>query len=172
MKRHVVLIGLPGAGKTAVGRIVAEQLGAELVDIDAIIERKEGRPIAMIFAERGEAAFREMEAREMETALGHEPAVIAPGGGWAAVAGRVTAAKTRGLVIYLKTRAEVAAQRVGPEGTRPVLMGEDPVVRMRALLGEREPRYLEADAVVETDRRTPQQVAADVVRLARNGAGW
>ena len=172
MKRHVILIGLPGSGKTVVGRLVADELQGELVDVDAIIERREGRPIMMIFAERGEAAFRDMEAREMETALRNPPAIITPGGGWAAVEGRVAAAKQHGLVIYLKTRAEVAAQRVGPEGNRPVLMGGDPVERMRSLVAEREPRYLEADAVVETNRRTPQQVAAEVVRLARGGAGW
>jgi len=91
VKRHVVLIGLPGSGKSTVGRLVAERLGAAFVDIDAIIERREGRPIALIFAEKGEAAFREMERKEMETTLAAEPAVIAPGGGWAAQSARSTA---------------------------------------------------------------------------------
>src|SRR5207244_6787112 len=77
VKRHIVLIGLPGSGKSAVGRLAAEQLHAGFVDIDAIVERREGRPITLIFAEEGEAAFREMERKEMETALASEPAVIA-----------------------------------------------------------------------------------------------
>ena len=93
MKRHIVLVGLPGSGKTTVGRLVAEQLHAGFVDVDAIVERREGRPIALIFAEKGEAAFREMERKEMETALASEPAVIAPGGGWAAQPGAVAAAR-------------------------------------------------------------------------------
>ena len=84
MKKHIVLIGLPGSGKTTVGRIVAEALHAGFVDVDAILARREGEPISMIFAEKGEAAFRELERKEMETALGNEAAVIAPGGGWAA----------------------------------------------------------------------------------------
>jgi shikimate kinase len=172
MKRHVVLVGLPGSGKNAVGRLVAEALHAALVDIDAIIARREGRPITMIFAEQGEAAFREMERKEMDAALAHEPAIIAAGGGWAAQPGAIEGAKAHALVVYLRTSPDTAAQRAGPEGTRPLLMGGDPVVRMRELLKEREASYLKADATVDTDRKTPEQVAGEVTRLAQSRAGW
>jgi shikimate kinase len=172
MKKHVVLIGLPGSGKTTVGQLVAEQLHAGFVDVDAILTRREGKPIAMIFAEKGEAAFREMERKEMDSALATEPAVIAPGGGWGAQGGAIAAAKSRALVVYLRTRPETAAQRAAPEGTRPLLLGEDPVARMRQLQKEREPFYQEAHATVDTDRKTPQQVAHEVSRLAQSSAGW
>ncbi len=172
MKRHVVLIGLPGSGKSTVGRMAAEQLRAGFVDIDAIVERREGRPIAMIFAEKGEAAFREMERKEMETALAGEPAVIAPGGGWGAQPGALDAAKPHALVIYLRARPETATQRAAPEGTRPVLSGEDPVARMRSLQKDREPFYIGAHAQVDTDRKSPSEVATEVVRLAQSSAGW
>ena len=172
MKRHVLLIGLPGSGKSAVGRLVAEKLRAGFVDIDAIVERREGRPITMIFAEKGEAAFREMERKEVETALAGEPAVIAPGGGWAAQPGAIDAAKPHALVIYLHARPETATQRAAPEGTRPALSVEDPVARMRLLQKEREPFYRSAHAQVETDRKSPPQVANEVVRLAQSSAGW
>ena len=109
----------------------------------------------------------------METALTHDPAIIAPGGGWAAQPGAVAAAKARALLIYLRTRAETAAQRAGPEGTRPLLMGgEGPVERMRHLMKEREAAYEQADGTLDTDRKTPGQVAAEVVRLAQTMAGW
>jgi len=172
VKRHVLLIGLPGSGKSAVGRLVADKLQAGFVDIDAIVERREGRPITMIFAEKGEAAFREMERKEVETALAGEPAVIAPGGGWAAQPGAIDAAKPHALVIYLHARPETATQRAAPEGTRPALSGEDPVARMRLLQKEREPFYRSAHAQVETDRKSPPQVATEVVRLAQSSAGW
>lgn len=172
MSRHVVLIGLPGAGKSTIGRLVADTLKAPFLDIDATIMRKEGRPIEILFAERGEAAFRQIEAQEMDQALAGEASIIAPGGGWAAQPGAIATARDRALLIYLKTRPGTATTRAVPAGNRPALMGEDPELRMRELLREREPFYMQADAQVETDARRPAEVAADVVRLARERGQW
>ena len=172
MKKHIVLIGLPGAGKSTVGRMVAERLHAGYVDIDTILNRKEGKPIAMIFAEKGEPVFRDMERKEVDAALSNEPAVIVPGGGWAAQPGNLDAAKSRGYFVYLKARAEVAAGRAEPSGTRPVLMGDDPLARMRELLKERDPFYAKADATVQTEAKSAETVAAEIVKLAQMSAGW
>src|SRR5688572_11539616 len=131
--------------------MVAERLQAGYVDIDTILIRKEGKPIALIFAEQGEQAFREMERKEVEAALGNEPAVIVPGGGWAAQPGQLDGARSRGYFVYLKARAEVAAARAIPSGTRPVLMGGDPVDQMRELFKTRDPFYAKADATVQTE---------------------
>ena len=172
MKKHIVLIGLPGAGKSTVGRIVAERLHAGFVDIDTILIRKEGKPIAMIFAEKGEPAFREMERKEVAAALAREPAVIAPGGGWAAQPGALDGAKLRGYFVYLKAPAEIAAGRAEPSGTRPVLMGDDPLARMRELFTARDPYYAKANATVQTEAKSAESVAAEVVKLAQSSAGW
>jgi len=172
VKRHIVLIGLPGAGKSTVGKMVADRLHTAFVDIDSILNRKEGKPISMIFAEKGEPAFREMERKEVEAALSHEPAVLAPGGGWAAQPGALDSAKPRGYIVYLKARAEVAAGRAEPSGTRPVLMGDDPLARMRELYTTRDPFYAKADATVLTEAKSAETVAAEVVKLAQTSAGW
>ncbi len=172
MKKHIVLIGLPGAGKTTVGKLVADRLQAGFVDIDNVLIRKEGKPISMIFAEKGEPAFRDMERKEVDTALANEPAVIVPGGGWAAQPGALDAAKPQGYLVYLKARAEVAAGRAEPSGTRPVLMGDDPLARMRELYQTRDPYYAKADATVLTEAKSAENVAAEVVKLAQMGAGW
>jgi shikimate kinase len=170
--RHVVLIGLPGSGKSAVGKLVAEALQGPCHDIDAIVTRKEGRPIQMIFAERGEDAFRQLERQEMDGALAGPASVIVPGGGWAAQPGALESVQGRALLVYLKTRPDTATARAAPQGNRPALMGEDPTLQMRQLLREREPFYLKADAQVETDRKTAAKVADEVVELARKRAGW
>ena len=172
MKKHLVLIGLPGAGKSTVGKLVAERLNTGFVDIDTILVRKEGKPIAMIFAEKGEPAFREMERKEVAAALAHEPAVIVPGGGWAAQPGQLDGARGQGYFVYLKARAEVAVGRAEPSGTRPILMGDDPLARMRALYTERDPYYAKADATVLTEAKPAEKVADEVLRLAQTNAGW
>jgi len=171
VKRHVILVGLPGSGKTTVGTIVSQALGAAFVDIDAAIVRREGRPVTLIFAERGEAAFRDMERNEVEATLAREPAVIAPGGGWAMQAGVLSRARAAALIVYLRTKPDTATRRVGT-GNRPTLMGGDPLDLMRDLLRDREVAYLEADATVDTDGRSAADVAAEIVRLARAQAGW
>lgn len=171
MRRHVVLVGLPGSGKTTVGALAARQLGAAFVDVDAAIVRREGRPVTLIFAERGEAAFRDMERHEVDAALQREPAVIAPGGGWAAQPGVLARAQAAALVVYLRTQPDIATGRVGP-GNRPTLMGGDPLALMRGLLDAREAAYRQADATVDTDGKTADAVAAEVIRLAQAHAGW
>ena len=172
MKQHVVLVGLPGSGKTTVGQLTAEALQAPFVDIDALILRKQGKPIAMIFAELGEAAFRDMERAEMVAAIAAEPAVIAPGGGWAAQPGALESVRPQAFLVYLKATPESTAGRAATPGNRPTLMGEDPLARMKDLLKEREPFYLQADAQVDAEHLTAEQVAKAVADLARTRAGW
>jgi shikimate kinase len=173
MKRHIILVGLPGSGKTTVGRMLAEALQAGFVDVDTVIARKQGKPITMIFGEVGEGGFRTMERQEVTSALGGDACVIAPGGGWAAFEDNLATAADKAYVVYLKTRPESSVKRTDdPGGTRPMLIGDDPLQRLRDLLKEREPSYLKAQGQVETDKLTAEQVAAKVVELARMHAGW
>lgn len=172
MRQHVIFIGLPGSGKTTVGRRVAETLGADFIDLDQIIERREGMPVTRVFAERGEPAFRELERAAMADALEEAPAVIAPGGGWAAQPGELARAKERALVIYLKTMITTAVQRTQLHDYRPLLMSDDPYARMRELLQEREKYYAQAHAQV-TNGPGPKaldKVVEEVLTLIRQRA--
>jgi shikimate kinase len=173
MKRHLVLVGLPGSGKSTVGRLVAAHLGAAYVDLDALIVRRMQMPIARIFGEFGESRFRELEREAMETTLTGEPAVVSPGGGWAAQPGAIAAARARAYVVFLRTLPATAAGRLADGEVRPMFDGENTLDRMRRLLHEREPFYLQADAELANDPpRTAEQAADALVTLARTKAGW
>ena len=172
MRRHVMLVGLPGVGKSAVGILVAEGLPAPLLDIDVILTRQMGMPVAQIFGMVGEPRFRAMERDAVATAQAREPAVIIPGAGWAAQPGQMQEAKRACLIIYLKCSASTAARRSEQGEVRPLLVGTDPVERVKSLLAAREPFYKLADYEVAADVKAAPAVADEVIRLARTHGGW
>jgi shikimate kinase len=172
MPRHVLLVGLPGSGKSTVGRLLADGLPAPLIDIDGLLVREMGMPVSQIFGMVGEARFREMERDAVIAAQGGQPGVIVPGGGWAAQAGQLAAAKSTSLVIYLKCLPGTAAKRSQEGEVRPLVAGIDPAQRMRALLEEREPFYVQAHHQVDAERKPPEGVAAEILGLARQQGGW
>ena len=172
MPRHIVLVGLPGSGKSTVGKLVADALHTFVIDIDALLVREMGMPVTQIFGMLGESKFRDMERDAVNAAQAREPCVIVPGGGWAAQPGQIEVAKQSGLVIYLKCPADTALKRSQQGEARPLLAGVDPGERIRTLLAEREPFYLQADHQVNTESTPAEAVAAEVMTLARQHAGW
>jgi shikimate kinase len=172
MPRHVVLVGLPGSGKSTVGKAVAEGLPAPLIDIDTLLVREMGMPVAQIFGMVGEAKFRQMERDAVRTARAREPCVIVPGGGWAAQQGEVHSVKEDSIVVYLRCLPSTAVKRSQQGEVRPLVAGVDPVERMRTLLEAREPYYRLADYEVAADIKNVEAVAEEVIRLAREHAGW
>jgi shikimate kinase len=169
-RRHVVLIGLPGAGKSAAGRVAAGLLDAAFTDLDRMIVLETGRSIPELFADPGEAGFRDLERAAMGRVLVGAPQVVAPGGGWAAQPGNLDAA-AGAFLVHLRVSPEVAAARLEQERDRPLLQG-DPQHRLERLWRERERFYLRAHAEVDTDAMSPVLVAEAVAKLARREAGW
>ena len=172
VRRHVVLVGLSGAGKTTVGRLAAAALGGTFVDLDAEVERRAGKPIRRIFTEDGEAAFRAHEAACAREVLDGPPAILAAGGGYFDSETNRALARAAGLVVHLAVGIDAAASRLRGGADRPLVDGADPAARLRELLARREKGYLEADHTVDTDGRGPDTVADEVASLARRHGGW
>jgi shikimate kinase len=166
-----VLIGLPGAGKSAVGQLAARALGCSFCDLDSRVAAAAGLTIADLFARRGEQAFREAEREELARAVAEPPQVIAAGGGWAAQPGNLEQVHGRGVTVHLMCAPETAAGRLAGTSDRPLLAG-DMISRLRRLAAARAPFYARADAAVDTEDRTVDQVADAVVALARSAGGW
>ncbi|SDU74507.1 shikimate kinase [Jiangella alkaliphila] len=163
MAPRVVVIGPPGAGKTTVGTLVAQRLGATFRDTDTDIERTAGKPITDIFVEDGEPAFRALERAAVATALDEHDGVLALGGG--AVVGAEHRALLAGhVVVFLDVGLADAVSRVGLNRDRPLLL-ESPRAQLKRLLDDRRPVYVEAATVtVDTAGRTPEDIADEVVK--------
>jgi shikimate kinase len=158
----IVLVGPPGAGKSTVGRALAERLGVALRDTDADIEQTAGKPIPDIFVDFGEPHFRTLEQAAVRDALLEHRGVLALGGG------AVTDPATRQLlaahrVVFLDVGLAAAVKRVGLDAPRPLLIGS-PRARWRELMEQRRPLYTEvATEIVTTDDRGPEEIAEAVL---------
>lgn len=165
----IALSGAMASGKSTVAGATAARLGAALVDVDAIVEQQSGRSVAQLFAERGEAAFRVLEREATVRALeAPGDAVLALGGG--AVVDRATrrALLERATLITLRAPAAELARRAAADGpSRPILAGSgDPAVALEAILQARADAYAECHAAIETQGQTPEEIAAEVIRVA------
>ena len=165
---RVLLVGFMGAGKSTVGRLLADALGWRFFDIDAVIESEEGRAIGDIFRSDGESRFRETENRIMARMLDERQVVLATGGGWSAVPGRLKQLPGGTVSVWLRVSPEEAVKRCGrQEIERPLLAGDDPMVTVRDLLERRSPLYAESDVEVDTEGRTEEDVSASILALLR-----
>lgn len=163
---NLILTGFMGTGKSSVGRLIAHLWRRPFLDTDKEIERRTRRKIKDIFAEDGEAAFRELERRCVDEWLPASGAVIATGGGILTSPGMCEKLRSRGVVVTLFASPETICARTRNSG-RPLLEGENPAARVRELLAARERDYMRAGVGVFTDGRTMLDVADGILRIYR-----
>lgn len=163
MAPKAVLVGLPGSGKSTIGRRLAKALDVELLDTDAAIETQTGRSITDIFATGGEPEFRRIEEQVVRAALADHDGVLSLGGGAVTTAG-VREALAGHTVVFLEITADEGVRRTGGNTARPLLAGEDRAEKFRALMANRIPLYRRVATIrVNTNRRNPGAVVRYIV---------
>lgn len=161
--RNLIFVGLMGAGKSAIGRIVAQQLSLPFVDTDAEIERVSRMTIPELFTTYGEAEFRALETRVIERLLKGGPRVVSTGGG-AFINERTRASiKHGGVSLWLKAELDVLWERVNKRDNRPLLKTENPKQTLENLMNQRYPIYAEADMTVQSRDVRKETMANDVL---------
>jgi shikimate kinase len=163
---NVYLVGPMGAGKTTVGRHLAELLGREFLDSDQEIERKTGATIPWIFEKEGEKGFRNRETMVIDELTARSQLVIATGGGAVTQSPNREFLKQRGIVVYLYTPVEIQLQRTYRDKNRPLLQVENPEQKLRDLLAIRDPLYREiADYIIETNQGAARDLAQKILHM-------
>ncbi|BBX22368.1 shikimate kinase [Mycolicibacter terrae] len=170
MAPRAVLVGLPGAGKSTIGRRLAKALGVEMLDTDAAIEARTGRSIADIFATDGEQEFRRIEEEVVRAALADHDGVLSLGGG-AVTSPGVRDALAGHTVVFLEISAAEGVRRTGGSTVRPLLAGPGRAEKFRELMAARVPLYRRLATIrVNTNRRNPGAVVRYIVSRLEAGA--
>jgi shikimate kinase len=163
-ERVLILTGFMGSGKSTVGRVLAERLGCRFVDLDAKIVTAAGCSISDLFARDGEDGFRKLESFQLEQVLTvGEGSVVATGGGAVISAQNRTLMRSRGVIINLKVTLEQLLTRLNGCTDRPLLAGGDAAKRAATLMDEREQYYADADIRIDTDEKSVEDVAAEIL---------
>jgi shikimate kinase len=167
--KHVVLVGMMGTGKTAVGRALATRLKRPFYDTDRLIEAREGRSIQAIFGASGEPYFRDVETTVIQQAVGKPVGVIAIGGGALLREENRSALSQRGVQVWLKADLDTMLTRTKGRSTRPLLNVQDRTAELARLLEERTPLYAKADMSVETTGKRVEEVTQMILNRIEGG---
>jgi shikimate kinase len=161
--KNIALTGFMGAGKSEVGRALARKLGYSFLDIDSEIEKSCGMKINDIFKTHGESAFRDMESEAIGSAAEGDRLVIATGGGAVLRQENMDSLRKKGVIVCLKASPRTIMHRIRGNKDRPLLNVEDPLARVRELLAARQPYYDKADIIVDTENKSPLQIADEII---------
>ncbi len=169
--KTIVLVGLMGAGKSCIGRLLAQRLGLDFIDADEEIEEAAQCSIDEIFERHGEAAFRDGERRVIARILDGPVHVLATGGG--AIMDKQTRAKIRerAISVWLRADLDLLVQRVSRRHDRPLLKNGEPRDILEKLMKERHPIYTKADVVVDSDDKPPKVIVGRVIKALKEVLG-
>jgi len=170
MVKNIVLTGFMGTGKTEVGRVLAQRLGYVLVDVDDEIEKEQKMKISDIFCRAGELAFRDIEAGMIKKLAQLGKAVISTGGGAVLRQENIDSLRSKGVLVCLTASAETIFDRTKRSNDRPLLKVDDPLGKIKELLAFRQPCYQKADIAIETEGKTPIEVAEEIIEKVRSYA--
>lgn len=165
---RIFLVGPMGAGKTTIGKLLADDLNLEFIDVDREIEARSGVDIPWIFDREGEAGFRIRESAALNELSQLERVLISTGGGAVLSLDNRKIMSATGTVVYLHTSVDEQARRTSRDRKRPLLQNDDPARVLAELMAIREPLYRDvADIIVDTDGRSPKTVAQDIAAHLR-----
>ncbi len=163
----IILTGFMGAGKSSVGRVLSRLCGLPFIDLDAEIVADAGQSINQIFAEKGEDYFRGEEQRILNLLLARGPAVLATGGGAVLADENRRAMRSHGTIVNLQASLATVLSRLEGAKDRPLYAGHDPQARIKALMAAREQFYADADIRIDTNGKSVEDVAAEIIDKLR-----
>ncbi len=167
MEKNLYLVGMMGAGKTTVSKILADNLGFSFIDMDTMIVEREKMSINDIFERFGESYFRHVESKVLSDIARDKRKVVSTGGGVVLNELNIDIMKESGVIFYLKTSADTLAERLRGADDRPLLKDVELDERLAKLLEARSDLYEKADFTVVTDDKSPEEVALDIVKLLK-----
>jgi shikimate kinase len=161
--KNIVLTGFMGTGKTAVGRKLSRLLNMELIDVDTEIEKSQKMTINDMFKKFGEPRFREIETEMIKKLSGKENIIISTGGGAVLKQENLDVLREKGIIVCLLATPETILRRTSHNSNRPLLQVEDPSGKIKELLNFRKPFYEKADIMIDTEGKTPIQIAEEII---------
>jgi len=169
---NIVLIGMRGSGKTTVGKILARKLDRELIEMDELIARRTGLAISKIVTRYGWAKFRDIEEQVTDEVAKRDNIVNATSGGVVTKEKNIARLKKTGILVWLKASVDTLLERIGEDSERPLLVGRTQREDIKITLNERKLLYQKAaDLVVDTEDKTPEEVAEAIINLIATQAG-
>jgi len=161
---NIVLIGLMGAGKSTVGKFLADKLGYDFIDTDALIEKEQSMSIPMIFEKFGEEYFRKLENELVVSLIKRENTIISTGGGLVQNLDNITNLSKNGVIVYLKADANILYERIRNDINRPLLQNTNPLNKLKELLIKREKNYKLANLIINTENKTIENIANEILK--------